>query len=63
MRTTAELQEFIGKEAWLSVEEFQVRVQIEDAKTAYGNVRVRVEPVGGIGSKWVSLDRVTVIGA
>lgn len=36
----------------------QVPVQVDKGRRAYGQIRVRVRPVGGSGSAWVNADRV-----
>lgn len=53
----------IGKKAELKVEhgELTMRVRIMDVKTAYGMKRLLVEPVAGTGSKWVSVERLTIV--
>lgn len=52
-----ELARYIGREFLLTVDAFTIRVMVEDVKTAYGNARAYVVPVGGEGYAWVSLDR------
>jgi hypothetical protein len=57
---TLELSKAIGKTALLRTGSFQYEVRIQNAKTAYGNVRYLVTPVSGTGSVWVDSNRVTI---
>ena len=35
-------------------------VRIKDVKSAYGNIRVLIEPLQGNGNSWVNLDNVNL---
>lgn len=54
--TVNELRELIEQRRKYRVDTMQVEVSIIDVKEAYGNIRVRIMPVSGDGSKWVNLD-------
>lgn len=57
--TASEMIKAIGKQVMMKVEDLKVLVTIKDVKQAYGQVRVQVEPVQGIGTQWVSVDRLS----
>ena len=48
----------IGTTVMVKVDGFTVPMTISDAKTAYGNKRFLVSPVGGSGESWVDASRV-----
>lgn len=48
----------IGTTVMIKVDGFSVPMTINDAKTAYGNRRFLVSPVGGSGESWVDASRV-----
>lgn len=54
MATAAELAKLIGRTAEYEVCGLSFRVGIMDAKMAYGDVRLLIEPVDGSGQRWVS---------
>jgi hypothetical protein len=57
----SEIQNLIGKSGRLEVEKnFIVAVTILDARSAFGRMDLEVTPANGSGSKWVSMERVTV---
>ncbi len=41
-----------------TTESMQVTCKATDLKVGFGNIRVKVEPVGGSGYIWVSTDRI-----
>ena len=50
----SEMQKMIGQTVLVSDGSgVKYQAKIKDAKTAYGQVRYLVEPVAGVGSKWV----------
>lgn len=53
--TAQEQFKLIGLTGHISHNKMRIDVKILDAKTAYGSVRVQIEPVAGIGSAWVML--------
>ena len=59
--TLRELTAPIGQLAEWAVPAYQVRVPVRviDARLAYGRPTYQIEPVGGSGRAWVSLDRLT----
>jgi hypothetical protein len=53
----------IGKEATVTTREgFTIRVRIEDVRSSYGRVEVRVVPIAGRGAAWVTSKRVKLKG-
>lgn len=64
METTAELTKLIGAEGDFAAERGLVfRVRVRDAKVAWGETRVAVEPVAGGGRAWVAAHRVRMCPA
>lgn len=61
--TTQQLAALIGTQRFLSItsqtgsETIQVPVNVVDAKTQFGVVRLVVEPIGGAGKMLVNMDR------
>lgn len=43
----------VGKVALYPIDGLLVEVSVTDMKTAWGNVRYKIEPVSGSGEKWV----------
>jgi hypothetical protein len=61
MATATEMHAIVGKTgSLLTTDGLRVDVLIVDAKMAWGDLRVMVQPVRGSGSIWVSQSRVTV---
>ena len=55
------LMSHIGKIGILTVEtDLRIKVKVTDAKSAYGNELVLIEPIDGWGEKWVRLNRITI---
>ena len=50
-----------GRRGRLRTEGLEIEVLITDAREVYGRKDVFVTPRAGRGSKWVSLDRVTLM--
>lgn len=51
--SVAELMKDLGRVVLVRDGEIQYEVKIVDVKTAYGQIRYLVEPVAGVGKKWV----------
>ena len=62
VKTVRELGALVGERGWLQVGAFAFPVEVRDAKNAYGNARLLVEPVNGTGSEWVAVERVRFVG-
>ena len=58
--STLALQSLIGRQGLLSSDRLRFQVTILDAKLAYGNTRLLVEPVAGSGQVWVDSSRVQI---
>lgn len=56
----ADLALLLGQTVNIRVENFVIPVTVSDVKTAYGNTRYLVTPVGGSGTVWVDSSRVVV---
>lgn len=61
MATLSDLTRLIGSEVMVPDGDVEYRARITDAKEAYGNVRVKVEPLEGSGSTWRNLDNVRLL--
>jgi hypothetical protein len=57
-RTVQEMQPAIGAAVLVQFESLSVRCIVSDAKSAYGRVRIQVQPESGQGSQWVELSRI-----
>jgi len=59
-----ELYSLIGRRALYrpSPDRIEFEVEIQEAKTAWGKVRVLVVPVSGKGQKWTDLDLLRLPG-
>lgn len=53
-----EMMGLIGTTVMVKVDGFTVPMTVNDAKTAYGNKRFLVSPVGGSGESWVDSSRI-----
>lgn len=61
MVTFQEMSEMIGRVGELEFTEgLSVSVRVTDVKSAYGQVRIRIEPVAGVGSAWIAARRLVV---
>ena len=58
MATALELAKYIGMNGTLSTGSLRVPIVISDARQVFDRVDVLVEPVGGIGLQWVSIERI-----
>lgn len=48
-----EIQEYVGKEAFVSFGIIRVKVIIKDVKNTYGRNRYLVSPIAGDGEIWI----------
>jgi hypothetical protein len=48
----------IGQTVLIRVEGWTIPVTVRDVKSAWGKIRLQVEPVMGTGLQWVEMDRV-----
>jgi hypothetical protein len=61
MSTVGEMGKAVGREGQLPVVEgLSVSVRVTDVKSAFGEVRYRIEPLAGEGFAWVAARRVDV---
>ena len=51
--TVRELADMIGRRGFLDVDELEVPVKIDNARTVYGQIQYLVTPIGGTGARWV----------
>ena len=58
MATALELAKYIGMNGTLSTGSLRVPIVISDARQVFDRVDVLVEPVGGMGVQWVSIERI-----
>lgn len=57
-RTVRDMQPAIGASVLVQFESLSVCCIVSDAKSAYGRVRIQVQPQSGQGSQWVELSRI-----
>ena len=50
----------VGQIVNVRVESWTVPMRVRDAKSAWGNVRVEVEPVHGEGRAWIEMSRIVI---
>lgn len=60
--TARDMVNTIGKTGTLRVEELQIGVEIVDIRKVWNRIDFLVSPVNGQGEKWVSEERVTILG-
>ena len=48
----------VGQIVNVRVESWTIPMRVVDAKSAWGNIRVEVEPVNGEGRAWIELSRI-----
>ena len=53
-----EAMELINKKVIYPVDGLEIQVIIKDAKSAYGQDLVLIQPVAGDGQKWVRVDSI-----
>ena len=50
----------VGQIVNVRVESWTVPMRVVDAKSAWGNIRVEVEPLNGSGRAWIELSRLVI---
>jgi hypothetical protein len=60
--TAREQAALLDRTGTLTLEGLEVEVIVQDVRTRFGTVDVLVSPTQGRGQKWVTLDRVRLIG-
>jgi len=53
MATTQQLYPIIGRTGRYLINSLEVDVMVVDSKVSYGQVRIKIEPLSGLGSIWV----------
>ena len=56
--TAAKMVIAIGQIAQVRVESWTIPMRVVDAKSAWGNIRIEVEPINGEGRAWIELSRI-----
>jgi hypothetical protein len=60
--TAAQMSVAIGQKVnWNASKDIKVECEVRDVKQAYGNIRLLIVPVAGIGSQWVDVNSVSRI--
>lgn len=50
----------IGQVVQVRVEAWIIPMKVTDAKSAWGNIRIEVEPLNGTGRAWIELSRLVI---
>lgn len=50
----------IGQTVNVRVEAWTIPMKVIDAKSAWGNIRIEVEPLNGEGRAWIELSRIVI---
>ena len=50
----------VGQIVNVRVENWIIPMRVLDAKSAWGNIRVEVEPINGSGRAWVEMSRIVI---
>jgi hypothetical protein len=58
--TAAKMAVAIGQTVNVRVESWIIPMKVIDAKSAWGNIRVEVEPLSGEGRAWIELSRIVI---
>ena len=58
--TAAKMAVAIGQTVQVRVEAWTIPMKVIDAKSAWGNIRVEVEPLDGQGRAWIELSRIVI---
>ena len=58
--TAAKMAVAIGQTVNVRVESFTIQMKVLDVKSAWGNIRLEVEPLNGTGSAWIELSRIAI---
>ena len=53
----------VGQIVNVRVENWIIPMRVTDAKSAWGNVRVQVEPLNGEGCAWIEMSRIVMPSA
>lgn len=61
--TAKEMAVAIGHVVMIRYENINVECKVVDVKSAYGAVRLLVQPVAGMGQQWVELSRLRTFTA
>ena len=61
--TAAKMSIAIGQTVNVRVESWTIPMKVIDAKSAWGNIRVEVEPLNGTGRAWIELSRIFIPSA
>ena len=57
--TVTQLLPAVGALVAVRMEDMVINCRVTDAKSAWGQVRLQVEPLAGSGSQWVDISRIT----
>ena len=58
-KTVTQLLPAVGALVAVRMEDMVINCRVTDAKSAWGQVRLQVEPLAGSGSQWVDISRIT----
>ena len=58
-QTVTQLLPAVGALVAVRMEDMVINCRVTDAKSAWGQVRLQVEPLAGSGSQWVDISRIT----
>lgn len=58
MHTVKQMTPAMGQEINVHVETWVIPMRVTDVKSAWGRIRLEVEPVTGQGRQWIELNRV-----
>lgn len=61
-KSLRELVAEIGKEVFVRVEGWDIRMRVIDVKVAYGKSMYLVKPLAGYGEVWVTTERIKEYG-
>ena len=61
--TAAQMHPAIGQIVNVRTDNWIIPMKVIDAKSAWGNIRVEVEPLNGTGRAWIELSRIVIPSA
>jgi hypothetical protein len=61
--TALQMYQAIGRPARLRCDGLLVDVTVMDVKMSYGKARLLVQPIAGVGTVWVEMDRLSILEA
>jgi len=61
--TAAYMVPAIGQTIHVRTDNWTIPMNVLDVKSVYGNIRLEVTPINGIGRAWIELSRVVVPSA